>query len=288
MCVVFMPGLLGSNMVLARYTGGRPAWEGGPHHPHAASLIDPEDLFVDRELDEVVKDPGYNPIYVGQKLVSWVKMTWDGFQNHSGWGIRWDSINIAQDSDITAFHRRWQRALKKYPPEQRFILWGTSRGAATIFNALALDNKMATENPEYVRQFDPKRIQMVLLEGCYDHVGLVNQQNSGCLFAPTVRSMLYWFTNHDMDCGLQPLDLAKFFPQDIVVAFVTSKADWIVPFERTSNLISALYSHGHFDVHCCCLVKSGHSSYSTHNEDDKKTYATFVQTLRSLTLRSDS
>lgn len=165
-------------------------------------------------------------------------------------------LHFGQKEDIAAFSRLYDAHCAKYPTGA-IVLYGFSRGAATIFNFLAT---------EYVYKKD-QRVVACVLEACYDALPLPS------LVPFTLFNAI--FPGYDY-YGTQPIDVVKKFPHDIPVLFVTSAGDTRVPKTRTSHLCIQLYAAGHRKVHFIELAHAEHPNYTNHNKKDAQLYESAV------------
>lgn len=65
------------------------------------------------------------------------------------------AANIGQQKDINTFHKAYKKHSTMYP-DMDIVLYGDSRGAATIFNVIAL--------------YNPEKVKAAVLEGIFDTV----------------------------------------------------------------------------------------------------------------------
>ena len=94
-------------------------------------------------------------------------------------------------------------------------------------------------------------------------------------------ALLPWVTAYD-PAHATPLDMAKAFPARVPVAFVTSKADTVVPMAHTLALRDAVVAARGGDathVHTLVLEQSGHSTYVNEDAEDQARYRAFMDGL---------
>lgn len=159
----------------------------------------------------------------------------------------WDSC-IGQKDDVERLERVVQAQTK------RVVLFGESRGAATILNYLG--------NP-----FCPvDTIKAVVLDSPFDTLPNVIQHRLrgwylDRIIAPsTAESLLSHCTNYKSD-GLQPLNaVSKIALKDrhIPILFIASKEDKFVPPASSLRLYAGLREQGHDEAHVLLLDHGTH------------------------------
>ena len=183
--------------------------------------------------------------------------------------VRIDAMSLAQTNDISEHQARYDLCMEQYP-DSEFILYGVSRGAATTFNACALN------------QYDTKKIQLIILEGCFDSVAGAVQNSPLFLqwnslkraFVKMVASATQ-FKAH----GLAPIKLVDDFPEQVPVIFVTSVCDRIVPMASVQRLVDALKMRGKNPIYMLTLQHSSHPKYMMDNKEDTENYRDFLHAL---------
>lgn len=155
-------------------------------------------------------------------------------------------LNFGQQRDIHIVSALYNRLCSEAFP-QDMVLFGVSRGAAAVFNFMAL---------EYPKK-PQKRVKAIILESCFDSL-----ENLTCLSYPLSFLIDYSYR------GVSPISplIIKLFVEvcnfyKIPVLFVTSLKDQRVPAERTLNLKDALKRSGLHDFYCLILKHSTHSAY---------------------------
>jgi hypothetical protein len=183
-------------------------------------------------------------------------------------------VSFAQGPDQqqlrSALHYQFNAHRIKLENRPKTVLAGSSRGASTVLCAVA---NMTPEEQEWVH--------LVLLEGAFDTVPAVARTRFGPYLGPFITWVLTWATSYD-PAAPTPLDLAKAFPPKVPVAFVTSKADTVVPMAHTLALRDAVVAARGGDasqVHTLILEKSGHSFYANQDLEDQTAYRAFVDSL---------
>lgn len=171
------------------------------------------------------------------------------------------AINFGQEADIAAFSKTYDQMIERYP-DHALILYGVSRGAATILNFLAT---------EYHHK-NHQHVKAVICEGCYDSIEQVIKRFSFPRLAQSIITTV--FTGYDPK-GISPIQYAYKIPRDIPILFITSQQDSLVPAACTQTLFNELTWH-HANVDLLTLKHSAHPRYMIDNEDDKKLYESTV------------
>lgn len=162
-------------------------------------------------------------------------------------------INLAQDKDLAAFKQMYNDFLvslnKKDTPEKSVVLYGTSRGAATIFNFTALHH--------------PKHVDALVCEGLFDSIEHVKDTCS--FYVRWIGLILYRICQFDRQ-GVAPIQLVERMPRTMPILLITSRNDSTVPSECTINMYNQLRATGHDKVHILIVQKASHISYPHGNE----------------------
>jgi len=184
-------------------------------------------------------------------------------QAHS---IDFGRISVGQEVDIAEHKQRYDECVAQHS-KAPLILYGVSRGAATTFNAAACNG------------YDPKKIKLIVLEGCFDDVrSVLARRWYTKLWTSVAHNLLSRWTKHKTD-GLSPIGLVNQFPENVPVAFITSAKDADVPMECTINVSNALAARGKNPVYRLALQHSSHSGYALEHEEDRSRYLTFMHSL---------
>jgi len=164
-------------------------------------------------------------------------------------------INLGQEADIKALTETYNKHIALYPNTD-IILFGTSRGAATTFNAMA--------------QKAFPQIKMIVLEGIFDSIShlLRHKYKTTHNF---VQAIIARFTSYKPE-GISPQSLVTNYPKDLPTLIVSSKKDELVPYCCTEKLYAALKDAGYSKVHFLILENAGHAGYSCDNQQDKDLY----------------
>jgi len=168
-------------------------------------------------------------------------------------------FNIAQDLDISIYSKQYDTCCLKND-QHEMVLYGTSRGAATVFNFIATEYKNKSD----------KRVKAIILEGCFDAVRNVSSFEAFIRLLPQYKKY-----------GKAPIDLVEEFvtvcnENNIAVLFVTSKIDTIVPYKNTMRLCEQLAKKGLKQLYVLQLERSGHRDYTCNDGEDMQRYQTTV------------
>lgn len=269
---IFAPGMGGTDAQLARYLPSFTASTGEQiTSANGLNLLDePVSIATFAEVTLKQVNGTYNPLshleYFCTGLSNkkyGVTVTkpekWSGSCSVSGQSFNVFNINIGQDADITCLYETYLKHIERYPDTQ-IIGYGTSRGAATMFN--------------FISWYQPKCVSALVLEGIFDTPDHVLRYRYGCLY-PLVDKVLQSVTSYKKD-GPSPLVNACEMPKDIPILLVTSLIDVAVPSECTLNVYTTLCAAGHKKVHLLILKNSKHPSYTLDDEQDKHDYKTVV------------
>lgn len=166
-------------------------------------------------------------------------------------------VNFGQNLDIEILSGQYDLCCQSNEPNS-MVLYGNSRGAATVFNFMAT---------EYQKKAD-KRIRAIVLEGCFDAVRYVTWLNPFLSLLPHYEPM-----------GISPIDepiIKKFVEvcmlNSISVLCVTSRIDRIVPYENTKKLCMKLIEAGLKNFYLVVLQHSGHTGYMIDDKNDIQRY----------------
>jgi hypothetical protein len=184
------------------------------------------------------------------------------------YAVAWPWFSFAQRDDVDAFlapiRRYWDQL-----GDRRIVLAGSSRGASTVLAAAA---ELTTE--------ERARVAFVLLEGAFDSVYYVAHARFGPWLGAAVTDLLPWLTRFD-PAFPTPLEMARHFPRDLPVLFVTSEADTVVPMAHTLHVRNVLVSVRSKEqaarVHTLVLKHSDHSFYTNDELDDQRAYRAMME-----------
>lgn len=165
-------------------------------------------------------------------------------------------LSFGQKKDIETFTAFYEQQTKQ-EPDRSIVLYGPSRGAATIFNFIA------TQYPSQ----DIKNVKAIILESCFDSM-------THCvpsLFSKFLSKILPYYTHR----GLEPIraDILQSFintcnTYSIPVLFITSTIDNRVPVSSVYNLLINLLLNNLNSCYLTTLSHSRHSQYMRDNEED--------------------
>ncbi len=185
----------------------------------------------------------------------------DSINSLSGHYVNLFNLNVGQDNDINIYKAKVGEHLKKQKidKDSKIILYGISRGSATVFNYFALH--------------DSDNVAAVVCEGIFD--SLSNVAYHGNLLAKLKIKALnnIKITKFKSD-GICPLTCANKINKNKPMALITSLADEVVPFKCTLNLYKKLRKSGHRKVHLLILKTSTHNVYGIGSE--KEIYQNFM------------
>lgn len=268
--IIYSEGLFSCHNQSARYLGGQPIPQSSdsPHcvgvrHHKAAQLIDPDELYLGKDNPDTTFTFGWNPYLHVLGWLAWTKLSLDGYENHVLYATNPFKISCAQDEDVKTLVDRYRSCILKNPNHSEIILWGASRGAATVFCTVALHEELWNH------------VKCIVLEGCFDNVRNVFHSYYGTFFGNIIYDLGKYFTKHSSN-SYSPIDLVDRFPKHIKVLFITSNKDEIVDRERTLNLVSSLREAGHTNNELLILKNSTHNGYSIEDREDKNNYVVYI------------
>jgi dienelactone hydrolase len=174
-------------------------------------------------------------------------------------------VNLAQEEDLALFKDIYNKHLatvKKQTPHKKhaIVLYGTSRGSATVFNFSAL-NKL-------------NEVQAVICDGLFDSIQHVYE----CTSSSSVRLMIKLLRKVSSfdDDGILPITVVDKIPIDVPLLLVTSRKDKTVPWQCTMNIYTQLRKRGHKKVHILILKKAPHAMVPRCNKQEKNLYQSVV------------
>ena len=175
-------------------------------------------------------------------------------------------LSFGQKKDIETFTSFYEEQTKQ-EPDRSIVLYGPSRGAATIFNF------MATQYPHQ----DIKHVKAIILESCFDSMAHCIPS----LFSKLLGKILPYYTHR----GIEPIrpDILQSFintcnSYSIPVLFITSTIDNRVPVFNVYNLVMNLLLNNLNSCYLTTLSHSRHSQYMRANEEDSELLLRSVQT----------
>ncbi len=181
-----------------------------------------------------------------------------GDGNHSviDHSVKIFKINIGQDQDVEIYRDAVEKQLVQNEGNinHKVILYGQSRGSATVFN--------------YFAYHDSPEVAAVVCEGVFDSVPNIGQSSNWLTKAKI--KMLQQLRGIDFKVdGMSPLAGVDLIKEDKPIALITSENDKIVPMMCTVNLYKKLRDRGFSKVHLLRLKSASHSVYPTSDEKDQ-------------------
>lgn len=175
-------------------------------------------------------------------------------------------LNVTQGGDVK--HALEQvKAIMAGRPHDRFIFFGTSRGAAV---ALHVANALRSEHIN--------RVAFTVCEGVFDLAPAILSARFGhSLRGRFVNWVLTRFTEYDPEHKYTPLLIAsQFLHPTHAVLLVSSLKDVVVPPEHTKRVFDALIQRAP-KADLLVLQESPHSSFATWKDADRLLYAKRMQ-----------
>ena len=173
-------------------------------------------------------------------------------------------VNLAQDADLKLFKNAYEQHLEQRILEgcthNNIILYGASRGSATVFNFNALEH--------------PQEVRAVICEGLFDSIEhIAETTNSGRV--RMLIKLLPKVTDFKHN-GILPINLIDRMPKDVPILLITSHNDSIVPYECTMNIYNGLRTAGHTKAHILVLDKATHAWYPYCSKKERTLYQAIV------------
>ena len=235
-------------------------------NPDAPQLL--HNLFLYPELNDVEYGFSYNPLHwcskVAHQVCHWYfNLYGTACVPHTSWSL----MNIAGPEDVVQCLNAIKACIKHHP-DKRIVLFGTSRGAATILLTL----------PRLDEQ-ERSHIAFVVAEAPFASVSSLAYEYSERL-APHFLTFLEKTSRFQRE---QPSPLeavtSEAFPLHIPLLFVTSEADTTVPVSNTMQLIEVLKERKHESLSHLKLQYSHHSLMSLQDKRDQDAYFDEMQRL---------
>ena len=284
---IYYQGVNASQAQVAKYTGSRGFTATTGEHVVCAQAIDViENPFIGKELDEIqLKDVctgkyeavkfflrhpirvieqcfnnfGENKMYGITVYPTAQKRRSESLQGHT---VSMKKMSLGQGIDIAEHKARYNLCVQQYP-DCDIILFGVSRGAATTFNASVRNC------------YDMSKVKLIVLEACFDSVASAAHNSPFFLHSKRIEKIflkiLSLCTNFDED-GIAPIKLAKGFPENVPVLFVTSKNDNVVPYASVQSLVHTLKMRGKNPIYMLVLENSSHPGYMMCSKKDAENY----------------
>ncbi len=182
--------------------------------------------------------------------------------------LKWWRVSLAGAPDVQMFLKNFREAKEIHSHDhqkKKFVLFGVSRGAATILMAI----------PEMTEE-ERALIALVLLESPFDSGLEVLRKNYPWTWPFVCAAMN---TCGSFRCRQKtPLQAVAEFPLTIPIAFISSFGDQMVPLPRTATLVDALRKRGHEEVHVLRFVRGQHAGFLALQSNARK-YSEFLQPL---------
>ena len=171
-------------------------------------------------------------------------------------------VNLAQEKDLALFKQVYDKHLAELQDvdgkAQSIVLYGTSRGSATVFNFCAL--------------YRPSEVKALVCEGLFDSIEHIFTETKSVRVRGMIK-LLPKVTEFKHD-GILPIKVAQEIPRDMPVLLITSLKDKVVPHACTMNVYRTLRETGHTNVHILVCKKASHIGYPWCSE--KKLYESVV------------
>jgi pimeloyl-ACP methyl ester carboxylesterase len=228
------------------------------------------------ELSDVGHGFTLNPLHWVMFFVHWLVHCYFGVHGASSHHGHITEMNVGGDQDVTEYLQGVRDAIQAYP-SKRIVLFGCSRGAATVLIA-------ATRLSDEER----RHVALVVAEGPFDTVPhVVNCRARLGGYVPGVlawwiaRLILWLLTRLAKYKPMQqsPLDTMSQWPSDLPVAVVRSRVDDVVAPECTTPLLDKLRERNHPNLHELILEKSPHVNMPNGDANDRSAYLTFTKEL---------
>ncbi len=209
-------------------------------------------LYAWRDLDDVGYGwprPWWNVLLWLSLIKSWLTLWWFGIKGASHTYVRYAQMNVAGERDVAQYLAAVRRCAKD-EPQKRLVLFGCSRGAATVLVAL-----------RHLSKAERGRVALVLVEAPFDSLPNVFCSWYGLFWGKLALRVFAWFTAF-REAQESPLHAVQHqdFPLDVPLAFVYSRTDTMVPPRHTEALIQALRERGPRALEVLCLAQSHHSA----------------------------
>lgn len=254
---VFAQGNQASRSQGAKYAGKEGIHIGGPFSHHAVAPNAPPQLmygpYCYPEFKDVSYEWSWNPIHMMNKAVSFLRNQWYGIQQPHLWHTVWSEVNVAGAQDVTQYRTAVEQCIGEHP-DKNIVLYGVSRGAATVLSSVA---QMSSR--------EQSRVSLVIVEAPFDSVENVTNRYT--------RAFLYWVTKY-RSWRMSPAEAIDNWPLRVPVLFVAALDDHRVPCTQTLGLAKKLTMRGHRMVNVLCMEKGGHNGMVLQKE-----YKDFVEVM---------
>jgi hypothetical protein len=177
----------------------------------------------------------YNPI---NKLVFFVTQ-------YFGKNMNYSSMFMGQKDDISVLEKQ----VAAINPKDQIVLFGCSRGAATVLS--------------YLGQCNPTNIKAIVLDACPANMPETIRMNLAKVgINPNCYNTVFStiFPNYDPETALTPLEaISKIQNKNLPILLMHSQEDSIVHYSNSLKLYQAFIDAGFSNVHLILLPKGKHS-----------------------------
>lgn len=224
-------------------------------------------LFSYDDLACIGYGTSWNPLQLATKAGHYMSQWYYGVQGTTHYPHNYITHdNVGGEQDVTQCVNAIKACIKAHP-DKKLVLFGCSRGAATVITSLV-----------FLSEEEQHQIKLVIAEAPFDTVPsvLATYRFTGSLILTALEN-LSLYEKHQ----LSPLDAvnAASFPLDVPLVFVTSDVDTTVPRANTMKLIDTLRTRNHKAMHHIELKNSHHSAMSMYDEKDSETYHSTIHAL---------
>ncbi len=281
---LYAPGMMGSEFVMARYcpsftasTGEKIVSKSGGNvigQPHSAVTFPEVDLrkptFSCNPITFCINSLRMLIVPVAQRIMQYkfdftIKDNPESTTSVINYFFDFSKANLGQEADVQTLGQAYQEHLKKYP-ETDVVLYGDSRGAATIFN--------------FIAHHKPAYVKAAILEGIYDSLDHIIKHfitSNKSTFTEKLLNRLARITlGGYKNEGMNQRESAEIIDDTIPLLLVISLKDGQVPPQSAFYLYKRLQERGHKQVHLLVLKKSLHPIYMMDDPEDKKVYESVV------------
>lgn len=226
-------------------------------------------LFLYNELNDIQYEVSYNPFHWCCSLGQFV---YQQYYNVYGTSCvphnNLSRLNFAGSEDVAQCVNAVKACIKTHP-EKRIVLFGTSRGAATILVSLT---KLSKEELTHLK--------LVIAEAPFASIPSLLYNTLPACIVPYLFYMAEKLTLFKEN-QISPLHAVTddAFPLEIPILFVTSEADRTIPIHETTQLIEVLKKREHKALNHLKLKRSSHSMMSIGDKDDQDAYYAELQRL---------
>jgi pimeloyl-ACP methyl ester carboxylesterase len=177
------------------------------------------------------------------------------------WRVNFPWTSLGQDNEIEVVRQAYLE-LKTSNPEQRFILGGLSRGAATVLNFLATDKPQQIDAVVLESPFSSMRdVAQNIVESCF-----LNNIPYAKEISPYLVGLIFWQYS---DAGIHPINVIHEIDQNIPIMIISKKDDYLVPTCITQRIVDALKANGHTKIHHLVLNNGKHGKYILGDEGER-------------------